>query len=192
MTSPDSWEFRDPNTSYLYKETTKEKLIAHIIAYRQQNQLPNIDYLPAVVENYVCRLPSNRHLCSAKPFKRGVMQYLEGGIQLVKQLFIGKFVTPEEADRRSNICTSCKLNVFPDKSTFIAWSDAIAEKTIGKLKAVNYDKLGNCEGCTCVLRAKVWFEPPFTLEKQQATQMRTTTPNCWQLPENEQRDRIDV
>jgi len=192
-TAPSKWIFRDPDTHYLYSASTKEALISHIVSYREQNRLEPLDFLSATIDNYVCSLPENKGLCERFQLKRGILQYLKGGLVLARHMFTGKHVGQEEADRRSGICVGCKLNVFPkDKAGFMKWSDEIALNSVGSLKSINHDKLGSCEGCSCMLKAKCWYSSPFNLSPNESKKMRAANKNCWQLSENENKDRIDV
>lgn len=169
------------------------ELLRYIVSYRSQNELEPIEFLPATVENYVCGLPENKGCCERYTLKRGLLQYLKGGLAVIKQLYTGEPVQEEEANRRGAICITCVNNVFPpNKGEFMGWSDNIAMKTIGKGKhSAHHQQLGNCQVCTCLLKAKVWYQPPFKLKAKEAVQMRKDKPECWQLPENEC-NRIDT
>lgn len=108
-------------------------------------------------------------------------------------MFTGKIVDQVEAERRSKVCAACPNNVFPeDKNAFMAWSDEIAYNSVGDKKVSNAKELGHCQGCSCLLKAKVFYQPPFSLSPRESKQMRAANKNCWQLPENEQKDRIDI
>lgn len=196
MQGPHTWEFRDPNSGFLYTAPTKKELLEYIVSYRTQNELPAIEFLPVVVENYMCRIKANMHLCEKRVMRRGIMQYLQGGLYMFKSMFSGKFVSQEEADRRSEVCKECPLNFFPtneaEKSKLIAWSDNLAESNIGSKKSAHHEALGNCEACSCTLRLKVWVEPPFKLASNELVKIRAANKSCWQLPENANTHRVDV
>lgn len=155
---PTTLEFIDPDTGFHYKAATKEALFDLIINYRIQNRLDPIKALDTVLENYWCSKPENAGKCEVVQLSRGWYHYLSGGISLLENLFFGEknMVTQEDADWRAAICSECKHNVFTDKGDFIKWSDEIAEASTGGKKSKFYDELGNCEICTCPLRAKVW------------------------------------
>lgn len=188
---PTDWVFKDPDTGTQFRAKDKTSLVKHIITYRAQNRLPQIEHLDIVLENYLCQQPKMQGGCVPRHLQRNLMAYAKGGLQLIKNLARGKFVTQEEADRRSKICLTCPNNVFPDKGKFLEWSDIVAIQSVGKLRSIHHNELGNCGVCTCPLRAKVWIKPPFKLSKEHEEQMRGDKPNCWQLPENEFKDRID-
>lgn len=99
-------------------------------------------------------------------------------------MFYNSYVQQGEADRRASICIKCPHNVFPDKGPFLKWSDDIAKEAVGDRRSVHHDELGNCEICTCPLRAKVWTGDPIDLPADQLAQMRSVRTMdgkaCWQ------------
>ena len=173
--APLRYVFVDPDTQYNYEAPTKEALISHITVYREQNQLPPLQALDAILQNYWCSLPENLHLCRDVPLKRGWFKYLRGGIALLENVFYGEdnMISPTLAEKRAQICTSCPYNVFPDKTGFLAWSDELAENATGGKKVPSHDNLGNCAVCSCTLKAKVWYKGPFKQEDFPS--------HCWQL-----------
>lgn len=179
---PAEYTFKDPDTGYLFKETSRKSLFSRIVAYRAQNNLPPIEELALVVESYLCSLPVHQGLCTpVGPLKRGLLSYFKGGVALATNLWYNKVVSKEEADRRGAICVKCPLNVFPDKGPFVAWSDSIAEASVGSLRSKYHEELGNCEGCSCPLRAKVFYGGTIKLTVSEATTMKNSNPKCWQL-----------
>lgn len=175
---PKSFIFKDPDTGYEFNAPTRKALIRHIVSYRAQNGLEEIESLNSVLENYWCHLPENCGACIDAPFKRGFLEYLKGGISLVKQMAYKSFASQELADKRAEICIGCKYNVFPDKGFFIKWSDDIAQESVGNRRSKHHKKLGNCGVCSCVLRAKVFFMGNPQLTSTQIKQMNDV--NCWQ------------
>ena len=173
------YKFIDPDTKFKFEATSLAKIIQHIESYRDQNELPALEYLSDVVLHYNCMLPENTGVCgpSAEPLKRGVIQYIKGGVSLLKNLVYHKMVSQEEANNRAAICKNCPHNVFPDKGPFIRWSDKIAEAATGGRKALDHDALGNCQLCSCPLRAKVWAVPPFENAKDIDAKLPVF---CWQ------------
>ena len=121
-----------------------------------------------VLENYWCGLPENAGKCSVVNLSRGWYHYLKGGIALLENMFFGEknMVSQEEADARGSVCIECPFNVFPDRDAFIQWSDEIAEASTGGKRSKHHDELGNCEICTCPLRAKVWNKDAKMTEKE--------------------------
>jgi hypothetical protein len=173
-------EFKDPDTGFLYQAKSLPSLYKEIIQYRHNNRLEDIENLQDVVENYLCTLPENCNKCSPKELHRSFMTYVRGGVQLVKNFAYKKYATQEVAEKRAAQCEKCPLNVFPDKGPFLNYVDEWAIKFVGDRKTSNADKLGNCAGCTCVLRAKVFVGdalPPFP--DDQLVKLRGV--RCWQL-----------
>lgn len=178
-----SWEFIDPDTNYNYKSDSLANLIRLIVTYRSNNQLEPISHLNIVVENYLCGLPCNTGKCIPKKLERGLLQYLKGGVALVENLMYKAFVNQDTANKRAEMCSECPCNIFPDKNAFIRWSDAIALHSVGERKSYPFDTLGNCEGCSCILKAKVHYPGPFKLTDEEKEVMIKCNPTCWQLQE---------
>ena len=175
----DKWEFIDPDTGYHYKGRTKAELIQRILAYRDQNKLEPIISLDTVVDNYLCGKPENLHKCVPVNLKRNFITYVKGGIALLTNLLMKKQVTDAEAERRAKICVSCPHNVFPDKHGFLAWSDDIAERATNGRQTSLHSQLGNCDVCSCLLKAKVFYDGPMGLDEEQKATMKKV--NCWQI-----------
>jgi hypothetical protein len=177
-----TFEFKDPDTGYQYREASMQALLTHIIRYRVQNQLPLLDELGLTVENYLCSLPCHKGKCvSAPPLKRGFLAYFRGGIALIKKMIYNETVSQDEADRRGLICVTCPHNVFPDKGPFLHWSDQVAEASVGDRKSKYHERLGSCEVCSCTLKAKVFFRGDMGITAEQTAQMRKV--KCWQTDE---------
>lgn len=183
LEAPDRFLFKDPDTGRKFEARTKAAIIKQIIAYRAQNEFETLDYLGVVIEAYMCSLPQYSYKCEpAAPFSRSIFGYMSGGIALLKNMFYGKknMVDQRIADARARQCRTCPFNVFPDKGEFLQWSDAVAEASTHGRKSKYYKKLGNCEVCSCPLRAKVWYKGG--QEKQSKEEIaKFTQVDCWQL-----------
>ena len=153
---PAKYVFKDPDTEREFIALSKNSLMDRITVYRAQNNLEPIEQLSFVLENYWCSLPENYGKCvPVGTLQRGLLGYVKGGIALLKNIIYSSYVTQEEAEKRAAICVQCPYNIFPDKDGFIKWADEIAYHSIGGRKTSLDDKLGNCEICTCVNKAKV-------------------------------------
>ena len=176
--APLNYRFRDPNTGFKFEAASEKELVSRIRSYRQQNNLEPLEFLEAVIENYLCHRPENVGGCTQRgEFKRGVFAYLKGGLVLLKNLAYKSYVSQEVADKRAALCLQCPKNVFPDKDRFIKWSDSVAEASVGDRKAKGHELLGNCDVCSCVNKAKVWYPGPFTPTKEELAQFPDF---CWQ------------
>jgi hypothetical protein len=178
------WEFLDPDTQYKHVGATREELIRNIVNYRSNNQLDPIERLDLVVEHYICSLPQNCGKCEEKKLSRGLMQYIKGGVSLIQNMYYKSFVSVDEAERRASLCKTCTCNHFPDKDLFMAWSDEIALHSVGDRVVSDSHLLGNCLGCSCVLKAKVHYGGDIELEKEEEVLIRACNKKCWQLKEN--------
>lgn len=176
---PASYSFKDPDTGYIYRETSKQELISRITAYRAQNNLEPIEHLPFTIENYLCGLPENTGKCEPVELKRGLMGTLRGGIALLKNYMYQSFASQEVADERAKQCSQCKYNVFPDKGAFIEWSDHIAINSVGDRKTALQEELGSCIVCSCVVKAKVWYTGEVPAVAEQLPKFEEVA--CWQL-----------
>ena len=174
------FQFQDPDTGRVHTAKDKKELVQLIVSYRAQNQLEPIENLDIVLEHYLCTLPQNCGKCCFRDrLKRGFFTYLKGGIMLVKNYWYKETVTPEEAEERAKQCAACPLNVFPDKGPFVRFADEIAMSSVGTKRTTQYERLGNCAACTCVLNAKVWFKGKLSLTPEEKILMEGV--RCWQL-----------
>lgn len=176
--------FKDPDTGHFYKAMTMRELIDQVRSYREQNNLEEIPHLQPILENYLCSLKINQGSCEENPqLRRGWLTYLKGGVSLLKKLFYGDamIVPQQEADRRGSICLECPANVTPDEN-YHSWADEIALHSTNGKKSIHHEKLGNCEACSCPLKAKVFYKGPFGLSTQEFVRIQALNPKCWQLP----------
>lgn len=180
----DTYTFIDPDTQFKYQEPTMDALIHRIVTYRAQNALPPIEELRVVVENYLCHRPQNVGRCNPNTkISRSLWKYIKGGVTLIKNLTIENPVTQELADKRSAQCKTCLYNYFPDRGAFIRWSDSMAEAAVGNKKSKHHNALGNCEVCSCCLKAKVWVPGPHKPDKDEIPKFQEV--NCWQITESQ-------
>lgn len=177
--TPYRWIFVDPDTNRSYIASTKKELFEQVINYRSQNKLSPIQALEHVIENYLCSLPENVGNCEPEKLRRGWMSFIKGGVAVLENIFYGEanMVSQEVADKRSEICLQCPNNIFPDRGSFITWTDEIAEASTGGKESKYHEKLGNCSVCSCPLRAKVFFKGPFNLPQEQNKELPDY---CWQ------------
>lgn len=171
--------FKDPDTGRNFKADSENELIKLITKYRAINELPPIEHLDVVLENYWCMLPENAGSCKPREMKRGLFKTLRGGVAVVTSLLYKQMVSRHEAELRAAQCVQCKYNVFPDKGAFVEWSDEIALHSTDGRKVSVHDKLGNCEVCTCPLKAKVHYYGKVSLSPEEREQMKEV--DCWQL-----------
>lgn len=179
--SPSSFIFQDPDTGRKLVAVDRKSLVRHIVAYRAQNQLPIIERLDLVLENYLCEQPMNRHACQEISDKdsRGLLYYVKGGIKLIRQMLYKSYAQQEEADRRSAICVTCKYNKADPSPAYPKWLAEVVTKSIGSRRSLHHDKLYTCSVCDCPLAAKVWYgAKDLEIPHDQLTKMREV--GCWQ------------
>jgi len=177
------YRFVDPDSSYQYVAGNKTDLLRAIISYRVLNQLPAIEHLDMVLDQYLCGLPENCGACEPYELKRGFLATIKGGVSLLEWMLFPNDHTAsqEQADIRAAQCATCPKNIFPDRTCFIKWSDDIALACIGDKRSYCHDMLGHCSVCQCVLRAKVFYTGDMRLTPDQIAEMKTVS--CWQLEE---------
>ena len=184
LEAPDKYLFVDPDTGRKFQDATKHGIIKQIVSYRVQNELEPLEYLGVVIEAYMCSLPQYKYKCEqSAPFGRSIFAYMKGGMALIKNMFYGEknIVDQDVADKRSDQCIKCPNNVFPDKSDFLRWSDAVAEASTHGKKSKNYSELGNCKVCSCPLKAKVWYKGGDEKHTEKEIDEFKKV-DCWQLP----------
>lgn len=182
LEAPDRYFFVDPDTGRRFQAYTKDAIVKQIVSYRAQNELEPLEYLGVVIDAYMCSLPEFKHKCEqSEPFSRDFFGYIQGGIALIKNVFYGDkhMVNQIVADSRADQCVKCKFNVFPDKGPFLKWSDNIAEASTHGRKSRHYNDLGNCEVCSCPLKAKVWYKGSSDFCEEEVKKFKEV--NCWQL-----------
>lgn len=177
--SPYRFVFKDPDTGRQFHAKDKKALFNQVVSYREQNKLPLLEELSAVIDNYLCGLPENVGNCQPVKLKRGLLTTLRGGIAVIENFFYGekRMVSQETAEARAEICLKCPHNIFPDKDLFVKWSDEVAEATTHGRRTSQHDKLGNCGVCSCTLKAKVFYGGEIELPKDQFNALPDF---CWQ------------
>lgn len=179
---PQSWYFENPENRWRIEGKSLSDLTQKVRLYRAQNEFPELDYLEAVIEHYLCGKRENIGACESRGvLKRGLIPMIKGGIVILKNMMYNSFASQEVADERAEICVTCPHNVFPDKGPFIEWSDRLAENSVGDRKTRSHDLLGNCAVCSCPLRCKTFHPGPFELTTEQRITIESTKPDCWQL-----------
>lgn len=184
--APSEYWFPDPDTGYTFTAKSKEELTKKIVAYREQNGLPEIEMLSYVIDNFLCGLPENLGKCDkCEEVKRSWLTYLKGGVALVRNVFVPNPVSQDTAERRAAECLKCPLNMFPSdkKDRFSAWADKMMALSVPGKKVSVSKQLGQCGACSCNLRVKVFIPGPFSNSKEEKQQMLRANPKCWQILE---------
>lgn len=185
LNSPSVFVFKDPDTGREFTGKSIAEMLPAIRGYRSQNELEELEYLPQVIENYLCSLPQHKGMCEpVKSPKRSVIQYLQGGVALLKNIAYASFCSQEEADRRSEICSRCPRNEFPNRTShFTNWANDLANRSVGDRKSSHHNDLGVCGICSCPLRGKVHWAGKIKLTKENLEEMKKLdNPKCWQVP----------
>lgn len=177
---PRRYKFKDPDTGHLFEADKKPDLLAQIVSYREQNKLPPIELLSLVLENYLCTLEENRYNCEPYRARRGMMATLKGGVALLKNMAFRVFAPQPLAEKRAAQCSTCPYNKqHRGDAGFQAWSNEVAEASVGDRATSNNHNLGECAACGCPLKAKVFYAGPVSLSVTERTLMQGV--GCWQL-----------
>lgn len=167
---PAKYDFKDPDTGRYFEAPTRKELVLQIINYREQNTLPLIEHLNLVLESYWCSEPINCLACEEAPLQRTFKQYVKGALSLFKMIGFKQIVSKEKAEKRASVCVKCPHNVFygedKDIPKFQKWTDNIALECVEGLKVSCHERLGMCEICSCVLKAKVWSGEKIVNDKE--------------------------
>lgn len=157
-------------------EVSKKTLMDRIVLFRRQNNLPEIEFLDIVLENYWCNLPENFGRCDNAKLPLGIMATLRGGVAVLKNYMYKTFVSQEKAEARAKKCAGCPYN---DMSPSRTWLDMIALNSVADRRTAQYDRLGNCSVCNCVLNMKVFYDGKIAKPTEEQ-QKRYDEVNCWQ------------
>jgi hypothetical protein len=177
---PQQHVFKDPDTGIEYSEKDKKTLINRIVAYRRQNELPEIEFLDDVLENYWCSLPENTGRCEHKALGIGILPIMKAGMIMLKNFLYDSVVGQDVAEKRAAQCVGCKFNRLPESSGVKSWLDLIAINSVKGHRTSQYEKLGTCSVCECPLNMKVFYNGKVdkpTIEQQKKFDEVT----CWQL-----------
>jgi len=159
-------------------EQSKKTLLDRIQLFRQQNNLPELEYLDDTVENYWCGLPENIGRCEPKTLPLGILGTLKGAIVVLKNYMYKSFAPQEVAEKRAKQCASCKYNTNTNEQR--GWVELVALNSIGSKRTAQFDRLGKCAVCSCVLNMKVFYDGK--IEKPTPDQMeKYESVQCWQL-----------
>lgn len=191
------FQFVDPDTGQVFRAATYTDLETQVQTYRQQNNLPRIPKFRVVWEHYSCEnVPGMLSRCCdvADAVKRTFGQYFRGGKSYVRALLKGEtaFVDQIVADRRAAICKQCDQNVVNyGHSNSQYYSDKFIKRQIGSRRSKFHDDLHTCKICSCILKAKVFYNDDIVAgsitdsELVQLTKKPKDTSGrhlkCWQL-----------
>lgn len=113
--------------------------------------------------------------------EKGWKMLFKKGIGLLKFMSFRNFASQDEAEARAQICVSCPLNVKPkDKPFYERWAARAAEEVVGDRRTKLHDRLFECQGCGCNLRAKVWIGDTIELYAEEVALMQSANSECWQ------------
>lgn len=114
--------------------------------------------------------------------EKGWKVLLKKGVTLLKFMMFKNFATQEEAEQRASICLKCPLNKKPaDKPFYERWAQKASVDAVGDRRTSLHEKLYECQGCGCNLRAKVWIGDNIELYQDEVDLMRANKPDCWQV-----------
>jgi len=157
------WSFIDPDTGHTFsrKYSSLDDLIKEVVKYRDHNRLQPISNLKDLIYNHVCEKDGMQvNCCEVRNKKRSLDQYTRGGYSYIKASKQGSnaFVSQELADARAEICLNCPLMKIPKKTSALEkFTNEKMERLVGKRVVAKFKELFTCDVCSCLVRAKVWF-----------------------------------
>lgn len=180
---------KDRLTGIEFRGTTFEMVFNRVVASRKANGLPmGLDFATEV-EGWLCEdhpseCDERNPAIPRKPRELGMADVLNGTkVMLAHFLGGSKVVSPEEAERRADICAGCRYNVpFRTPCGGICTELlAIVERVIKGRGTSKDASLQSCFICGCVLRAAVWTEIPIQCKgvDENMKKQFASVPNCW-------------
>lgn len=192
---PDGWRYTVPETRCLIKADFFEDLWKKVIRHRDANRLPIPDDYREFLEDAACREtnPPGNRCGEAKPKPRAsgpipvlLLSHVERFLKTVWQAIVDrKFVSPDEALRRVEVCLDCPLRTtMPGGCTGCYSLLDKAKKILGKRGAIEIRedldgfKRDVCGACGCVIPLKVVLENA-TLNKAEGSERPAYWEKCW-------------
>lgn len=166
MTPPGGWRYFVPETKTWFRNyLALSDLVSALGQHYRANQLVPPSGLEQRIINAMCpELPPNwcQYEGSAKPPVSRPLTFndvVTGTRILLSWQMEGRpKVSPEEADRRAEICARCDRNVQPSGCpTCNSPLRKIVEAFVGAEKTKYDNELRVCRECGCSLKAKIWF-----------------------------------
>lgn len=187
--------FCDPDTGKHFSYPSYAELESAVQKYREDKDLPRIAKFRAVWEHYICENVAGMEgrCCQvAEYIKRSFEQFWQGGKSFVRAAVAGKaaFVDQTTADRRAAICKQCDQNV-KNIGHRNFYTDTAIKQQVGQRRSVHHDDLHTCKICSCILKAKVFYNNKIVAGSITDTELVQLTRRprdaagrplrCWQL-----------
>jgi len=199
------YKFTDPDDGFEYNRHYRNfiELENHVIIYRTQNKLPILRKFRIIWEAFVCEnvtLMKNKCCPVEKLVERSFSQYYKGAKAFFKTLIQQKFASQEQADARSETCRRCSENVVKIGHKQF-YSDLFMISQVGNRRSKNHKDLHTCDVCSCILKAKVFYDSKIISEYVTAKELETLKRKpidsstgrylkCWQLSEFEEQSSV--
>lgn len=161
LTPPGGYRYTQPETSHTMTASSFHVLVDRVVQHRKANNLPVPFNIDDAVEMYICH--ERPELCEERGKVTAGSQPLTLGlaVRLTKTLIAAgkRRVEQGEADRRSEICSTCPDNVEPSGCT--GCNKPMVKKAVEFIVSGNktaYDSsLKSCKHCGCFNAAQVWI-----------------------------------
>ena len=153
------WNYPTSSFRFLEDYNSMDELISHIRQYEKNNNLPPLQDLRIVLENFFCSRKGMDKRCIDvyTPVDRTSKQVVTGikaGLKMLyRQLTNSDMLASQEvAEKRAKICAGCPFNSKKEKPKL---TDDIMKAIVSNKKTSKDSCLGVCTKCTCPLKAKV-------------------------------------
>lgn len=190
---PRGFIFRDPDTGHVTQAFSYNLWQDRIAVHRAGNGLPPIDPLEAEDQNCSLLGPACERYCDTvdpneKPVDGVTLHWrdiVRGTLTLAAFKLAGSpMVSEVEANRRADICATCKFNVDFAKPCGGLCDELleVVNSVVGGARTRQGDNLRACGVCSCSLAAKVWIDLP-SLRKYETEEIRSQYPKewCWMV-----------
>ena len=101
---PKSFYFPNPENNFRIQGRNLQDLASKVRLYRAQNEFPELEFLEAVIEHYLCGRPENIGACEDRgPLKRGIIATIKGAVVVLKNLMYNSFTSQAVAEDRKSV-----------------------------------------------------------------------------------------
>lgn len=185
---PDGYRYVDPEDGFLCHAWTYVDWVNTEVAHLRGNNREVPANLGEVMQHQLCQsLPPGWCMYDdpnrPRPSTSITYDNVLSGLKTFARWIAGgcNYVAQEEADRRSEICSRCYLNVNVQGC---AGCQKSVQEVIGERKSKRDASLQSCAVCKCFLKAKVHF-PINTLDTNSETVQAMYPGFCWLNKESE-------
>lgn len=190
---PGGFKYLCTETGTWITAASHHELIGSVRRHLSANVLPISATLEQDVEHSLCAtLPPGIcmhkdpqiQLQETRVRKLSIAEVVSATLSIGEFLLRGRErVSPEEANRRAKICTTCPFNQPAGDCTTCSHTSIreVVEKVVGGAQTDSDAALHSCYVCGCTLKAAVWM-PLDILQRHAGENLKTLPEWCWKKP----------